>query len=137
MKNTYKEVSCNCAICKNMCANSTCLPTPDEARKLIDAGYATRLATYKFYPLDDGPRFLGPAPLGKHMSEDLKDTQSRCTFYTDEGLCELHSLGLKPLEGRIAHHDRPWQPIRLVAMGSWKNKQFFSVYSKWLRHIKT
>jgi hypothetical protein len=26
----------------------------------------------------------------------------RCTFLTEEGLCELHDKGLKPLEGRVA-----------------------------------
>ena len=30
-------------------------------------------------------------------------TDAGCIFFKD-GLCELHDLGLKPLEGRLSHH---------------------------------
>ncbi len=38
-----QPVTCACAHCRAMCEQSTCLPTPDEARNLIEAGYRDRL----------------------------------------------------------------------------------------------
>lgn len=119
-------IECDCPKCASLCAHSTCLPTPSEARDLIRAGYASRLATYKFTPSADLPAFVGPAPKGKEGARDLMHTREGCTFF-DGKHCELHVLGLKPLEGKLAHHTRPWEPIRFHVMQHWKGKQFYSV----------
>lgn len=117
------EITCACERCKGMCAGSTCLPTPDEARRLIRAGYATRLATYHFAGLS----FVGPAPAGREGALNLTHTRyGACTFFR-EGLCELHDKGLKPLEGRIAHHDRHWLDVRLEVEQHWRGRRFDSV----------
>ena len=117
---------CACERCSAMCASSTCLPTPDEARALIRAGFADRLATYKFSPHDTALRFVGPAPAGQEGARDVPHNRVACTFHKD-GLCELHHIRLKPLEGRLAHHDRPWLPIREHVAGTWKGRKFHSV----------
>ena len=119
------EVVCDCERCASMCAHSTCLPTPDEARALIRAGFADRLATYQWLDAP-GKRFVGPAPRGQDGARDLPHTRTGCTFF-DGRHCELHSLGLKPLEGRVAHHTRHWYPIRLHVQAHWRGKQFESV----------
>lgn len=117
-------ITCACDRCRDACARSTCLPTPDEARALIRAGLGDRLATYEF----DGQRFVGPAPKGQEGARGLWHTRHEggCTFF-DGRHCELHARGLKPLEGRLAHHDRPWLPVRLHVMAHWRGKQFESV----------
>ena len=120
-----KPVTCSCPKCRAMCAASTCLPTPEQARQLIRLGYAPRLATYSFP--ESEVRFVGPAPAGKEGARDLPDTlQGRCAFHVD-GLCELHAPGLKPLEGTLAHHDRHWLPIRMHMAAHWRGKRFDSV----------
>ena len=119
-------MQCDCPKCAAMCANSTCLPTPSEARDLIRAGYGQRLATYRFWPDPKRMAFVGPAPRGQEGARNLMHTRGGCTFF-DGAHCELHSKGLKPLEGRLAHHTRPWEPIRLHMLTHWKGRQFQSV----------
>lgn len=119
-------VACACSKCAAMCANSTCLPTPEEARALIRAGFGERLATYKFHPESDALSFVGPAPMGFEGARELADTRRGCTFF-DGAHCQLHALGLKPLEGRLAHHDRDWRPIRIGMAAHWRGRQFASV----------
>ncbi len=130
---TWVPVSCDCAQCQAMCNSSTCLPTPQEARELVRRGYGPRLATYRFMPDPARLAVLGPAPRGQEGAQDLPHTQAGpCTFFQD-GLCELHALRLKPLEGRLAHHSIPWQPVRLHLLSHWKGRQFDSVASAWRR----
>lgn len=128
-------ISCACEHCAGMCARTTCLPTPDEARALIRAGFADRLATYRFWPQGAGMDYVGPAPAGQEGSRDLPNTKAGCTFHKG-GLCELHDLGLKPWEGRVAHHTRDSQPIRQAVMRSWKGKQFDSVVATLNAHMR-
>lgn len=132
MKSGFDTVECACDQCKAMCAHSVCLPTPEGARALILAGYGHRLSIYKFSPFDDSFSFVAPATVG-HEGKILPRTNAgQCTFFK-EGKCELHDKNLKPFEGRIARHDRPWKEIRFEAMQSWKGKAFESVRATLLR----
>lgn len=108
-----------------MCAHSVCLPTPDEARNLIRKGYAARMAVYRFAPGDEHA-YVGPAVAGRAHEELPRTNMGPCSFFSD-GLCELHDLGLKPLEGRLACHDRDWRIVRLEVQRTWKGKSFQSV----------
>ena len=105
-----------------MCATSTCFPTPVEVRALIKRGYAGRLARYETLA---GDRVVGPAPVD-HDGSVLALSTRQCTFYRD-GLCELHDAGLKPMEGRLAHHDRHPLPVRLRVLSEWKGRRYESV----------
>jgi hypothetical protein len=107
-----------------MCQHATCLPTPEEARKLIAAGFADRLARYEWNT--PAPRAIGPAPAGLEGKTLQTTNLGRCTFFKNDR-CELHTLGLKPLEGRIAHHSRPWVAVRTEALRTWGGKRYQSV----------
>lgn len=120
-----QPIQCQCETCRSMCEHSTCLPTPDEARALIRAGHGGRLARYEFL---DGSKVIGPAP-ANHDGSILDMTDRGCAFYRD-GKCELHDAGLKPTEGRLAHHSRPWRPIRLSVLATWKGKRYESMVKR-------
>lgn len=105
-----------------MCERSTCFPTPAQAKRLIDRGYGARLAHYHFL---EGS-FVAPALQGysgRHMRLSIG---ARCTFFVD-GKCELHDSDLKPLEGRIAHHDRDPGLVRAHIMKFWKNDDYVRI----------
>lgn len=129
----FAPIECDCPACRSMCANSTCMPTPDEARALIRSGYAARLACYEPHP-DEVHAFVAPAPAGLEGAT-LRSTHSgACTFYSDRG-CELHAVGLKPLEGRLALHDRPWPSVRKQVYVLWSGRRYGSVRALLARHL--
>jgi hypothetical protein len=128
------EIECSCDICSSMC-HCPCAPTVDEAEQLINAGYGNRLM------LDDrswGPSMLKPA----YKSLEGKPTPDivlayhpdGCTFWKD-GLCELHNLNLKPLEGRLAYHERGrfnYEELQDFICDDWeKNPKAQVVIEKW------
>lgn len=95
---------------------------------MILAGYGARLATYRFEPDPAALACVGPAPAGKEGARDLATsrTNAGCTFF-DGKHCTLHNLGLKPLEGRLAHHTRAWVGVRLEVLKHWRGRRFESV----------
>lgn len=98
-KTGMKQSFCKCNLCKKQCS-TPCLATPEDIKKLIDAGYADRLAETDWYV----GKLMGvidkPIPMIQPLFDDSKGS---CTFFTD-GLCELHDKGLKPTEGKLSHH---------------------------------
>lgn len=107
-----------------MCELSTCLPTPEEARSLIAAGLGHRLARYEWR--EPVPHAIGPAPAGNEGATLPSTRFGPCTFFRDKR-CELHALGLKPYEGRIAHHTRSWVAVRTTALRRWNGMRYKSV----------
>jgi hypothetical protein len=129
----YAVTECDCDQCKAMC-HSPCCGTPDEIRKIIDAGYGGRLC------LDDWPNEitdLHPALKGYEGKTAPYQTMSRegCTFWID-GKCELHDKGLKPSGGKLAHHAQPMEEYREI-MGkiskSWLTKKAMKLVHHWKR----
>lgn len=91
---------CHCELCRSMC-RTPCLGTPEDIEKLVDAGYADRLV----------PTEWGVGMIVGLISRPIYMLQADtingwCTFYHN-GLCELHDKGLKPTEGKLAHHTDP------------------------------
>lgn len=109
-----QPISCNCEKCQRMCEGSTCLPTPQEAAVLVSR-FPGRMAEYVF-----SKTVTAPAPAGREgQGLPLCSTNlGRCTFRSVEG-CELHELGLKPMEGRLAHHDRDTHAVRMSVLATW------------------
>lgn len=94
--------TCACKQCQDMCRNRVCWPTPEEAKALIDAGYGARLMM-DYWVSDPDINILCPAISGYESQQAPWTPTGRCTFFTDEGLCEINHL--KPLEGKKARHD--------------------------------
>lgn len=95
-----KPSECSCTICQSMC-RTPCLGTPEDIERLVDAGYADRLV----------PTEWGVGMIVGLISRPIYMLQAEtvngwCTFFHN-GLCELHSRGLKPIEGKLAHHTDP------------------------------
>lgn len=94
---------CDCEFCQRMC-HVPCTGTPDDIQNLIDAGYGDRLCCDDFP--GDMEKFIKPALKGYEAKEPPFETMTfeGCTFWKN-GKCELHDKGLKPLQGKIAHHN--------------------------------
>lgn len=111
-KTGRKPTECKCQLCKQQC-HTPCLGTPEDILRLIEAGYADRLAMTEWWAgvvmgVTDHPITMIQAVLG---------ADGWCTFYHD-GLCELHDKGLKPTEGRLSHHS--------LAIDNWNPKKSIS-----------
>lgn len=102
---TLKETECACERCSNMCTRP-CWGTPKEINKLINLGYGDRLmldfwgGSGKCKDIE----ILCGAIKGREgrKSGFWPRDQKGCTFWND-GLCDLHSKKLKPIEGRLAN----------------------------------
>jgi len=82
-----------------------CWPTPSEALAIIQAGYGDRLrmtARYEDLKHHDTTVYL----LAPRADSPETSSSPYCCILMRAGLCILHDLGLKPIEGRAAHHDR-------------------------------
>lgn len=97
-KTGRKPVSCKCKTCKEQC-EVPCLGTPEDIWALIEAGYRDKLFLTEWCV----GLILGKLNYSIRMVQALQTDQG-CAFRTDEGLCSLHDLGLKPTEGRLSHH---------------------------------
>jgi len=94
-----KESECSCDACKKMCLHQPCLGTPLDILKIVEAGHGDKLA---------GSVWLTGIVTETHdkpvqMIQPLK-TEKGCAFLDEDCLCTLHDKGLKPTEGKIAHH---------------------------------
>ena len=87
-----------------MCQRRPRWPTPDDARRLIDAGYADRLMVDWWFDRDLNKTIylLTPAIAEREGGEAPAHPEGACTFLNAGGLCQIHDSGLKPTEGQIA-----------------------------------
>lgn len=97
-KTGREEVECSCEHCQNQC-KVPCLGTPDDILRLLEAGYRQQLSV-SYWMIG---ALLGKIPHSVPMVQAIK-TEHGCIFHKDR-LCELHSLGLKPTEGKLSHHE--------------------------------
>lgn len=111
---------CRCPVCRSYC-QTPCLGTPEDIRRLLDAGYAPHLTpTYWCVGMLFG--------VMKHpvLMVQLIRGSKGCVLLQD-GLCKLHELGLKPMEGRLSHHIITEENLSFHKSLSW------NVAKKWLR----
>lgn len=116
----FKAHNCSCISCKTMCLSSPCFPTPEEVVRLQKMGFGSDLMFTMFPNLQTLEIYTLVAP--KSTDDVMFD---RCTFHNVDGLCELHELGLKPTEGRLAHHDQPHSStvtLRNSVCETWKSE---------------
>lgn len=114
-----KPIECKCKACKRQCKN-VCLGTPEDIERIIDAGYKDKLE-----PTEWRVAILaGAYPLPINMFQ-VKQTDNGCIFFKD-GLCELHSKGLKPTEGKLSHHTTTIENFKFSKSLAW------NVAKEWL-----
>jgi hypothetical protein len=113
---------CSCLKCKAMCKTSPCFGTPIDIQQLITAGYKDRLIATAWVDVEWDGLWPVIAPT---------QTGNGCIFLTNENLCELHNLNLKPTEGRLAHHAFPYgDKLRRSVSFTWINQHGFNVFSQ-------
>lgn len=117
-KTGKKPSECKCEKCKSQC-QSPCLPTPEDAIKLIQNGFSNELQVINWYsPFRKGNDVLLIAP--------KQHENGYCIFFQD-GLCKLHNIGLKPTEGRLSHHSQnlngfnPKKSIGISVANEWES----------------
>lgn len=122
---------CDCLKCSTMC-QGPCCGTPKEMKELITRGFGSRLM---FDDLPGGSDLLKPALKGYEGKKAPWQTASKegCTFWIN-GKCELHSSGLKPIQGKLAHHtltDDDDMKIGNFIKQSWETKEAEEVINIW------
>jgi hypothetical protein len=97
---------CSCEKCKAMCKRP-CWPSPQEAKVLIEKGYAKRLMLDYWVRENNNIDIVCPALKGYEGRDSpfWPRGDEGCTFQDKKGLCEIHTKGLKPLEGKLATCD--------------------------------
>ena len=125
----FKFFECSCNSCISMCRHAPCWPTPSEAKKLIQAGYAMDLEMDDWIDYDGKTVFV-------LRPKDVADSRGgpfshHCIFLKDD-LCSIHHL--KPFEGRAAiHSGDPGKqpPCRDQVVKEWKKRLGAAVLKKW------
>lgn len=143
----FKEWQCNCRKCQSMC-DRPCFGTVSDIKKLIESGYSDRLCLdWNVAQSNEAEdiSFLTPALKdyeGK-LSPAWPQSRKGCTFFKN-GLCELHDLKLKPLQGRTAIHsfndkklnkylDKQFDEVKEYIMQDWKAKEGQDLVDSWIR----
>ena len=93
---------CSCDKCKGMCKRRPCWGTPDEMEKVINTEFVDRLMIDYWADLEGDIKIVCPAIKGYEKRCAPFWPTGQCSLFTPGGLCPLHNLGLKPIEGRVA-----------------------------------
>lgn len=99
---------------------------------MLDAGYADRLML-DWWQQDEPIAILCGALKGYEgeLAPDMPISDDGCTFWVD-GLCQLHEVGLKPLEGRVAHHsNKPDDKLHGEVAKLWDSEDGRAVIARW------
>lgn len=122
-----KETACSCVTCKLMCWQSPCFPTPKEVTALVDAGFKEKLSPGAYIDIDRVRRLKDINAGIRHVVSPRFKEGTGCVFQNEDGLCELHDLGLKPLEGRLAHHSLSDDGLRSAVCDTWISREGIDV----------
>lgn len=130
----YKETTCSCQKCVSMCKDRPCWPTPEEAERLIENGFADKLMLDWWCGGGEGDTdiyLLGPAIEGHEGQRAPYWPWGRCNLLTKDGLCSLHDKGLKPLEGRAASCKTNKPKLHGFVAMTWNCDLGRAVVAKW------
>lgn len=138
------ESVCSCEACVQMCRRRPCWGTPEDIQRLIDAGFARSLmrdwweggVNTEASSID----VIAPAIVGYEGHSAPSWPDGACTFLTPDGLCSLHDRGLKPTEGRVAHHttlaDGPHPDLHRMVAALWESDEGRAVAANWHRALE-
>ncbi len=138
---TKQSCTCSCKECQEMCEVYSCLPSPEEAKTLIQAGHGSRLMLDTRYDpvLLSGSRtfVLLPAVSGYECQVAPRQLGTAdCTFFTKDRLCEIHEC--KPTEGRIMTHGMSEDDLMEVrkamqpVVNAWKSEEGRKISDDWI-----
>lgn len=126
-----------------MC-NRPCWPIPSEIAPIIAAGEGHRLMLDWWVGnfRDDNDEYDGdvyilcpanPGREGQEASSSFWILSEGCAFHTSDGLCQLHDRGLKPLEGRVAHHRQQNSKVNVheLVARAWDTEEGRDVVAQW------
>ena len=144
------ECECRCKLCREACEEAPCWGTPMEIEDLINAGYGKYLAAYIVEPGSynianyrgaEPVTVIAPAQHGRtrytNKSSIRSSFRGRCVFLHGKGtheICEIHSVGLKPTEGRITSHKTDYDSgllVRYYIINTWDTDFGRSVARRW------
>jgi Fe-S-cluster containining protein len=100
----YQETECSCSECRDMC-KTRCWPSPEEARKMIEAGLAERMMKeiHYIHDVEGEVHVVCPAiPNFGGKGAPWVIARKGCVFFRKDQKCELHGTGYKPIEARLA-----------------------------------
>jgi len=121
---------CGCTKCQNMCKRASCLGTPSDILAIAEAGFADCLT-----PVTLAAGLKDNIPMvDLVIMPDFEKEKGACTFFND-GKCELHDKGLKPLEGRLAECKKKFykadqMPHEYLIAHSWNNPRNQPIIAK-------
>lgn len=136
MSNKLSDIpvtTCACSKCVKMCEERPCWPTPDEAKAIIDAGLGNRLMSDWWADSTTGDiHIISPAISGYEGKGAPFWPTGRCTFLTQDNKCELHDIGLKPIEGRVADCKIEFtENVHELVAKTWDNNEAQQVVQNW------
>jgi hypothetical protein len=111
-----------------------CWGTPDEIARIIDAGHADRLSLDWWDTCHGDIPVLAPAERGYEGRRAANwPSGAGCTFFAN-GRCLLHTSRLKPMEGRVARHDRPrdeYMRVKEWIVAQWETARAAELIARW------
>lgn len=117
-----------------------CWGTPEDIEKIMDAGYSHRLMSEFWANAKEGQIDIDfPAPAIKgyegKKSPFWPKSDEGCTFWNEDGLCDLHDLGLKPIEGRLANckSEDNMQGVHEEVARTWDTDKGRAVLARWVK----
>ena len=134
MKICMTFTACSCSECQAMCQRRPCWPTPADARRLIEAGYADSLMLDWCFDRDQSKTvcLLTPAIQGRESGEAPAHPSGKCTFLDEQNLCRVHDLDLKPTEGQLALcHDRTPEGLHEQIGHAWDCDEGRALVDQW------
>lgn len=136
---TLPKNECSCARCQKMCSESRpCWGTPKEIKQIIENGFANRLMCDYYDGNLDGKEIpfteiITPALVGSEGCSAPFWPVGQCTFYTDNGLCEIHDL--KPVEGCVVNHEKKYDGLHTSLVYQWMTKEGKKVVKLWWKAV--
>ena len=139
IKEIFKDTSCKCKECVDMCKNNRpCWGTPEEIKAIINNGYGDRLMLD--YAAEGGVEYfvLCPALVGYEQTSAPTWPVGACAFFRDN-LCELHQMNLKPAEGRLIsckNTNEECQQLHRQIAKTWDNDEAQKLVRQWQEWLR-
>lgn len=120
---------CSCGACQRMCERS-CWGTPDDIRKLIQAGFGSKLMLDWWIGEEDNIYVLCPAETG-HEGRSAPSWPGMGCILQKNGLCTIHASGLKPTEGKVASCKGTPGHVHESMAATWDTEEGRALVEEW------